>query len=118
MSQASSHRDTYNYNQYENYVDTFKHGGSGITQNVFNQNLGQTAGNNSYGYNREEELPNHEGNKIYAINNNDLEIFEDKNNHIEELEVGLQQDDIVDIENLENENLRNFKNFQNLEKEI
>ena len=93
------------------YNETFKQARetSSTTPNVFSQNLGYTAGqstNYEFGaYNEEdrreyirevvnreeyaEDVPDDGDENIQiennAVSNKDLEIFEDKNNHIEEL---------------------------------
>jgi hypothetical protein len=97
MSQGSSDNN-YNYN--ENYADTFKQGGETVmTPNVFSQNLGQTGGGySSYGYIRDEMNKEEEVERNYVVNNNDLEIFEDKSNHIEELEVDNNVENLEDDE--------------------
>jgi hypothetical protein len=102
MSQNSYPEDNNGY-----YNETFKQARetSSTTPNVFSQNLGYTAGqstNYEYGaYNEEdrrdyirevvnrEEYPEDGEENIeienVAVSTKDLEIFEDKNNHIEEL---------------------------------
>lgn len=98
-----------------NYGDTFKHGReSSSTPNVFNQNLGGTVSYSTYGYSHynnvidiekrdyiREVVNKEDGERRLStverdnVNNVDeaeneenvknLEIFEDQNNHIEEL---------------------------------
>jgi hypothetical protein len=114
----------------DNYADTFKGKESSSTPNVFSQHLGQTGGYSSYGYtgydeprreyiredvNKEEEDLNRENETDLPIgsNVNNLEIFEDKNNHIEELN-DLNENDEENLDNIENDNeIMNNENFDN-----
>jgi hypothetical protein len=116
MSQSSSKYDMDNYN----YADTLKQEReiTSSTPNVFNQNLGSYPNfNNENLYNnynnytenynssdndnerREDYIKEIVNEEEIKVSEKDLEIFEDKNNHIEE----INEVEVEMMENMDNE---------------